>query len=711
MARRSDIEKDLQAMITRGGMPDSMRIANALSTIPAALEKRKQNKAIQASRDLTTISGFEARIGNKVSNYMASGDIYDESKITALKDSVNSLYDQHSSKFPELIAEFSDERDSALGIINNYSTKNKQKDLLLSKIEPTKDRLYNIAKTLGETTTADLSPDDRVKFRQEVRSAMEDVVTLDKLIEDPYYSGIEGWADVAEDVKYGISDASKQLLTQINTWQKATEGDPSSMYVINEAELGSLESAIFKNDASGIRAINEQISTDKKSRMEHYEKDYFKSLKEYETINSFYSSNAFQKTLSDKNEAYDKASEEEKKRIDRDPEYWRVYNIDVPGLPEEGVDITQDVHIPLLRAKARATNIDADYRNEHITGSSIAEILNKPLPWVKGKTSLEQKRIEHEKRVSDLGLTVPSVGGGETVVTEGDEPFAVSELHKPVTPTEPTMPTGEPRAFSEMNNPGNLRFADQKDSTGKTAAGFATFGTPDAGWQALYNQIDLDKTRDFTLEEFTNKYAPPSENDTTAYIASLQKQLKVNKSTKIEDINTKKLANAIAKQEGWKGEFPSVETKTKGLKVDSPLTKVKDNKVVVNYSSASSTGFKKQQTNLNKIASQKYNTKENKNKYSNVKDFVKSKFEEWLRSTGKYGKYAEGDFKYFIPTKVDRKNQVSSNPDMNRYNLYYPGAFSGAEGDVRMMIKPKIGSGYLGFAKDFDEFREFLQES
>ena len=31
-------------MITRGSMPDSMRIASALATIPAALEKRKQTK-------------------------------------------------------------------------------------------------------------------------------------------------------------------------------------------------------------------------------------------------------------------------------------------------------------------------------------------------------------------------------------------------------------------------------------------------------------------------------------------------------------------------------------------------------------------------------------------------------------------------------------------------------------------------------------------
>ena len=86
-----------------------------------------------------------------------------------------------------------------------------------------------------------------------------------------------------------------------------------------------------------------------------------------------------------------------------------------------------------------------------------------------------------------------------------------------------------------------------------------------------------------------------------------------------------------------------------------------------------------------------------------------SSLEEWLKSTGKYGKYAEGDFKYFIPTKVDKNNEINSNPDMNLYNLYYPGAFEGAKGNIRMMIKPKIGSGYLGFAKDFDEFRKFLQ--
>ena len=682
----------------------SRQAGNIAESAIKAHKEHEKEKVSRFNRELQTLSSFESRLGNKLNNYIASGDIYNEAEMPKLKESINNFYDQYSSKFPELISEFSEERESILGRVDSYSAKNKQKDTLLSKIDPTKKKLFSIVETLNTTATADFTPDDRVKFRQEIYDTMEDITKLDKLIDDPYYAGIDGWADTIEDVKYGLSDASKQLITQINTWD-------SEKNVISGQDLDNLENAIFKNDTQGIRAVNEQIVTDKAARTKQYETDYNTYLKNYATISSFSNAQQYKKLKKDKEDAYDRLDKKGKINADNDPMYWFEYPMgDIPGMPEEGVNL-QNVDAQLIKLKTEAENIDANYRNEHITGASIAEVLNKPLPWAKQRKSLEQKRIEHEKRVKAITPSgkLPDISG--ITSPTGDEPFAVSELHKPVTPEEPTMPTGEPRAFSEMNNPGNLRFADQKDSTGKTAAGFATFGTPDAGWQALYNQIDLDKTRNFTLEEFTNKYAPPSENDTTAYITSLQKQLKVNKSTKIEDINTKKLANAIAKQEGWKGEFPSIETKAKGLKVDSPLTKVKDNKVVVNYSSASPTGFLRQQTNLNKIASQKYNTKENKSKHKNIRDFVKSKFEEWLRSTGKYGKYAEGDFKYFIPTKVDRKNQINPNWDMNIYNLYYPGAFSGAEGDARMMIKPKIGSGYLGFAKDFDEFREFLQES
>ena len=274
----------------------------------------------------------------------------------------------------------------------------------------------------------------------------------------------------------------------------------------------------------------------------------------------------------------------------------------------------------------------------------------------------------------------------------------------------------------EINNPGNLKFMNQKGSKGKDNRGFAIFPTAEEGWDALYRQIELDKGRDLTLDKFIHKYAPPNENDTIGYRNEIQRKLNVGKNTNINKIDTKKLAVAIAQQEGYAGEYPKTkDPKPKSkIKIDQPLTKMSDGKNVVNYSTANTSSFKSQQNNLKKIALQKYNTKENKNKHSNVDSFVKSKFKEWLDKNDKVraanwwtkGKYREEDFIYFMPTKVDRNNKINPNKDMNFYNLYYPPAFSGAEGDVRMMVKPKIKDGsYLQFAKDFDAFRKFLQES
>jgi hypothetical protein len=40
----------------------------------------------------------------------------------------------------------------------------------------------------------------------------------------------------------------------------------------------------------------------------------------------------------------------------------------------------------------------------------------------------------------------------------------------------------------------------------------------EAGWEALRRQIELDAGRGLTLEQFINKYAPPSENPTADYL-------------------------------------------------------------------------------------------------------------------------------------------------------------------------------------------------
>ena len=80
----------------------------------------------------------------------------------------------------------------------------------------------------------------------------------------------------------------------------------------------------------------------------------------------------------------------------------------------------------------------------------------------------------------------------------------------------------------QNNNPGNLMYAGQPGASAG-AGGFASFSTYAAGLAALQNQITLDATRGTdvngnpttTVAELLTSWAPPSENDTAAYIASV----------------------------------------------------------------------------------------------------------------------------------------------------------------------------------------------
>jgi len=107
------------------------------------------------------------------------------------------------------------------------------------------------------------------------------------------------------------------------------------------------------------------------------------------------------------------------------------------------------------------------------------------------------------------------------------------------------------------NNPGALRpnkimFEGQVDVDDK---GFAIFATPEAGRQALINQINLDIKRGRnTVDSFLEKYTPPSEENPPEarnnYRVFLAEQLGLN-STKepFPKNSTEKLADAIAKFE------------------------------------------------------------------------------------------------------------------------------------------------------------------
>lgn len=83
----------------------------------------------------------------------------------------------------------------------------------------------------------------------------------------------------------------------------------------------------------------------------------------------------------------------------------------------------------------------------------------------------------------------------------------------------------------QNNNPGNLVYAGQPGAS-PGAGGFADFSSYDAGLSALKNQITLDATRGTdvngnpinTVSDLITSWAPPSQNNTAAYIASVSAQ-------------------------------------------------------------------------------------------------------------------------------------------------------------------------------------------
>jgi hypothetical protein len=100
-----------------------------------------------------------------------------------------------------------------------------------------------------------------------------------------------------------------------------------------------------------------------------------------------------------------------------------------------------------------------------------------------------------------------------------------------------------------QNNPGNLKHVGQKGSLGAGTRDFAIFPTPEEGFAALQRQIDIDKGRQLTLNQFGNKYAPSFENDTTGWVRDVAKMTGATPDTPLSVIPTFELAKAVAKRE------------------------------------------------------------------------------------------------------------------------------------------------------------------
>ena len=108
---------------------------------------------------------------------------------------------------------------------------------------------------------------------------------------------------------------------------------------------------------------------------------------------------------------------------------------------------------------------------------------------------------------------------------------------------------------TENNNPGDLRDVGQAGAS-QGQGGFASFPDPKQGYSALLNDIQtkINRNPNETLGDFSNTYAPSSDNNNSAqYTANLANQLDVAPDATIGSLepNIGKFADAIAHNEGY----------------------------------------------------------------------------------------------------------------------------------------------------------------
>ncbi len=105
------------------------------------------------------------------------------------------------------------------------------------------------------------------------------------------------------------------------------------------------------------------------------------------------------------------------------------------------------------------------------------------------------------------------------------------------------------------NNPLNLLDRNQPGDMDADTEGFARFSSPWLGWQAGIRQIKLDQGRGLTIREFIFKFAPPSENDTEAYLAFILSNLNgFCADNLLEHVSPYALVGIMAKREGYMGD-------------------------------------------------------------------------------------------------------------------------------------------------------------
>ena len=171
-----------------------------------------------------------------------------------------------------------------------------------------------------------------------------------------------------------------------------------------------------------------------------------------------------------------------------------------------------------------------------------------------GKPEFQQKVEEFVNGVGAIGNAAKFFGGSSTpAVAAAEQPDGIMDAIRNWHGL-----FGDRKSLNELqggglNNPGNLRPPG-------ASTGFASFPTEQAGLQALARQLRTYASRDHldTISGIVSKYAPPSENDTAAYINDVSRRTGYRSDQHLNLNDNATLASlmaAIIKHEGGKKDY------------------------------------------------------------------------------------------------------------------------------------------------------------
>lgn len=174
------------------------------------------------------------------------------------------------------------------------------------------------------------------------------------------------------------------------------------------------------------------------------------------------------------------------------------------------------------------------------------------------------KAIQTGVTMAGQGLTgKPASGGGgwgkdnpAGLSTPDPRAKADTSAFDFIMPNTPENAKGDGSISWRTNNPGNLRAGDFSTAHGAVGneKGFAVFRSYEDGQAAQRALLSTPAYQKLTLEGVINKYSPPSENDTGAYVAAVTADLGLPPDTQMSDLTPQQmdqLLTAIQSHEGF----------------------------------------------------------------------------------------------------------------------------------------------------------------